>query len=62
MIHHILKYIGGIEHYGIASLCIFGGVFIGVLLWTVLQKRSHLEYMSKIALDNPPEEERNSHE
>ncbi len=61
MIHHILKYIGGIEQYGIASLCLFGGVFVGVLIWAGLQKKSHLEYMSKVALDNPTEE-RNSRE
>lgn len=61
MIYQVLKYIGGIEHYGIASLCLFGSVFVGVLIWTALQKRSHLEYMSRAALDQTPEE-RNSYE
>ncbi len=56
MLHHILTYIGGIERYGIASLCLFAAIFVGVLIWAFLQKPSHLEYMSRAALDIHPED------
>ena len=56
MIQNILRYIGGIERYGILSLCLFVAVFLGVLIWAFLQKPSHLEYMSRSALDVCPEE------
>ena len=57
MIQNILRHLGGIEHYGIISLCLFGTVFIGVLIWAFVQKKSHLEYMARVALD--PEVETN---
>ena len=31
-------------------------MFVGVLFWTFLQKKSHLEYMSRMALDHEFEE------
>ena len=43
MIQNILRHLGGIEHYGIISLCLFGTVFIGVLIWAFIQKKTHLE-------------------
>jgi hypothetical protein len=55
MIQNLLRHLGGIEHYGIISLCLFGSVFVSVLLWTLFQKKSHLEYMSRVALDPEPE-------
>ena len=57
MIQNILRHLGGIENYGIISLCLFGTVFIGVLIWAFVQKKSHLEYMARVALD--PEVENN---
>ncbi len=65
MIQNIIRHLGGIDRYGVLSLCIFGTLFVGVLLWALLQKRSHLDYMSRAALDNDPEEPsnpRNPHE
>jgi cbb3-type cytochrome oxidase subunit 3 len=56
MIQNILRHMGGIENYGIISLCLFGLVFLGVLLWAFAQKRSHLDYMSRAALDNDLDE------
>ena len=51
MIQNILRHLGGIEQYGILSLCLFCVVFLGVLLWAFLQKKSHLDYMARVALD-----------
>ena len=65
MIQAILKNLGGVQNYGIISLCLFGTVFIGVLLWAGLQKRSHLDYMARVALEKDAEETPNrkhSHE
>ena len=57
MIQNILRHMGGIEQYGIASLCLFVLVFTGVLVWAMLQKRSHLDYMAHVALDDQPEQD-----
>ena len=55
MIQNILRHLGGIQHFGIVSLCLFCSVFVGVLFWAFLQKKSHLDYMSRVALDVEPE-------
>jgi len=65
MIQNVLRHLGGIENYGILSLCLFCTVFAGVVLWTFLQKKSYLDYMSRAALDSDLEEvpnKRKSHE
>ncbi|MGH7972110.1 MAG: hypothetical protein ACREIC_25635 [Limisphaerales bacterium] len=65
MIQAILKDLGGIQNYGIVSLCLFCSVFAGVLLWAFLQKKSHLDYMARVALDRDQERNQNgkdSHE
>ena len=65
MIQSILKSLGGIQNYGIISMCLFGTVFLGVLLWAFLQKKSHLDYMARVALETEPEEiqkRKHSHE
>jgi len=51
MIEKILHFVGGIEQYGVASLCLFGAIFLTVLIWACLQKRDHLDYMARVALD-----------
>jgi hypothetical protein len=56
MFYTILKFLGGIEQYGIFSLCLFCSIFAGVLLWAFFQKQSHLDYMAGIALDPEPED------
>jgi cbb3-type cytochrome oxidase subunit 3 len=65
MIHSLLKHLGGIQQYGIFSLCLFSAIFLGVLVWAFAQKKSHLEYMSRVALDRDqelPDKEKDSHE
>jgi hypothetical protein len=55
MIQNILRHLGGIEHFGIISLCLFCAVFIGVLIWAFSQTKNHLDYMSRVALDADPD-------
>ena len=64
MIQNVLRHFGGIERYGIVSLCLFCLVFTGVIVWACLQKRSHLDYMARVALDPETEDSNreNSHE
>jgi len=65
MIHSLLKHLGGIQQYGIFSLCLFCAIFLGVLIWAFAQKKSHLVYMSRVALDGDlehSENEKDSHE
>lgn len=54
MLQNILRHLGGVQHFGIFSLCLFCVIFVGVLFWAFLQKKNHLEYMSRIALDPEP--------
>jgi hypothetical protein len=65
MVHSILKHLGGIQQYGVFSLCLFCAIFVGVLFWAFAQKKTHLEYMSRVALDRDTEQSQNgkdSHE
>jgi hypothetical protein len=55
MIQNILRHLGGIQQFGIVSLCLFCTVFAGVLLWAFLQSKNHVEYMSRVALDADPD-------
>jgi len=65
MIQNILRHLGGIQNYGIVSLCLFCTIFLGVLFWAFLQKKSHLDYMARVALDKDQDQSQNqrqSHE
>ncbi len=65
MIHNVLRALGGIDRYGVFSLCLFGTIFLCVLVWSFVQKRSHLERMSQLPLDSDPSDvsnQRNCHE
>jgi cbb3-type cytochrome oxidase subunit 3 len=55
MIQNILRHLGGVQHFGIISLCLFCTVFLGVLIWAFAQKKNHLEYMARVALDVEPD-------
>jgi hypothetical protein len=56
MIQNLLRLLGGTQGFGIVSLCLFCAVFTGVLLWAFLQRKSHLDYMSRVPLETEPEE------
>ena len=57
IVHTILKHIGGVEQYGVFSLCLFGSIFAGVLIYTFFQKKQHLDYMSRVALETADAQE-----
>jgi hypothetical protein len=61
LVYSILKHLGGIEQYGIFSLCLFSSIFAGVLIFAFFQKKTHLDHMSRVPLDEgclPPAPER----
>jgi cbb3-type cytochrome oxidase subunit 3 len=60
MIKNILTHIGGIENYGIISLCLFFAFFIGMLVWAFRLKKPFLDDMARAPLENQSEESHNS--
>jgi hypothetical protein len=60
MIKNILTHIGGIENYGIISLCLFIFVFAGMLIWVFALKKPYLDHMASAPLENQTEANPNS--
>ncbi len=55
MIQNVLRNFTGIDTFGIVSLCLFVSVFTGAIIWTMLQKKSHLDAMARVPLDPVPD-------
>jgi len=53
MIEHVLTRIGGVGIYGIISICLFFGVFVGVIVWTLCLKKPYLKAMRELPLEDP---------
>lgn len=65
MIKSILTHIGGIENFGIISLCLFFLFFTGMLIWAFTLKKPYLKEMADAPLENQSEANsnpENSHE
>lgn len=65
MIKNVLSALGGIEVYGIISICLFFVVFTAAILWAVTLKKPFLKSMSQLPLDDGETArlaKRNSHE
>lgn len=56
MIENVLRTLGGIENYGILSLMLFFACFIGMLVGAFLLKKPFLQEMSRLPLENDPED------
>jgi hypothetical protein len=52
MIKNVLEHIGGVGVYGVLSICIFFGFFVGVLLWAARLKQHHLNSMSTLPFED----------
>lgn len=50
MIKNVVSSIGGIEIYGVISICLFVAVFAGAVVWALCQKRSFIQAMSRLPL------------
>ncbi len=51
MIENVMHEMGGIGMYGIISICIFFGFFVGMLIWTVCLKKSYVNAMRALPLE-----------
>ena len=52
MIQNVIRTLGGIDNYGVISLCLFCLIFTLVLAWTFLQRNPYLEHMSRLPLES----------
>jgi len=50
MIQNVLSRIGGVEAYGIISICLFFASFLGVLVWSLTRRQSYLNTMRELPL------------
>jgi hypothetical protein len=50
MIKNVLSEIGGVGLYGVISISLFFTVFIGMLIWVSLMKKSFAQSMSALPL------------
>jgi len=51
MIRDILHEMGGIGAFGIASMCFFFLVFVTAIAWSLKIRRSHVDKMSRLPLE-----------
>lgn len=54
MIQNVLREIGGVGLYGVISICLFVSVFTGTFIWACTQKKSLLDRMSALPLEEIP--------
>jgi hypothetical protein len=52
MIQNVLTSIGGVGMYGVISICIFVGVFVVVAIWMLCLKKSYLNSMQGLPLED----------
>lgn len=56
LVKNLFEHLVGIEPYGIISLCLFCGVFFGVLVWALLLKKPPLDRMARAPLEPEPDD------
>ena len=56
MIQNVLRHMGGIDGYGVVSICLFFTVFIGVVTWAMRLKKADLDSMARLPLEQEPEQ------
>ena len=61
MIENVLSRIGGVGMYGVISICLFFGLFVGVLVWMLGLKKSYIEEMRELPLDDAAEPPTNAY-
>ena len=52
MIQNVLRHIGGVEGFGIISICLFFSFFIGVLIWAMCVRKPYLKSMRELPLQD----------
>ena len=62
MIKNVLTHVGGVENFGIISICLFFVVFIGAMIWAATRKQDFLNEMSQLPLEDGTKKTKASHE
>jgi cbb3-type cytochrome oxidase subunit 3 len=62
MIQNVARDLGGSPLFGVISVCLFFIVFAGALAFAALQRKSHLDRMSALPLDDGEKAKGESHE
>ena len=65
MFKNVVSEIGGIDIYGVVSICLFFVVFITAIVWALRLKKPFLKTMSGLPLEDgsaTPETKGNRHE
>jgi len=52
MIKNVLENINGVGIYGVISIILFFAFFVGMLVWAWRLKKSHLDIMSGLPLED----------
>jgi hypothetical protein len=52
MIQNVLRALGGVEMYGIISVCLFFAVFVAALIFAFTRKKPFCQNMSALPLDD----------
>jgi hypothetical protein len=51
MIKNVVSSLGGVENFGIISICLFFTVFIVAVLWALFQRKTLVQKMEILPLD-----------
>lgn len=54
MIQNVISHIGGIGLYGVISVCLFFLVFVAVVIRVVLLKKTYVDRMRRLPLEDDP--------
>jgi len=54
MLDKIIHLLGGVETFGVISICIFFAFFIGMLIYAARLKKSFLNSMCELPLEEDP--------
>jgi cytochrome c oxidase cbb3-type subunit IV len=57
MIKSVLEHIGGIANYGIISVLLFFTCFLSAVLWALTRKRTYINKMKHLPLEDDAGEE-----
>ena len=52
MIQNVLQNLGGVGIYGIISICLFFGAFVGIVIWAACLKKPYLKSMRALPLES----------
>lgn len=52
MIQNVLRHLGGVDVYGVLSLCLFFSIFSVSILWALTRRKAHLDEMARLPLED----------